>query len=302
MFGAPTSSRMTSNGPCSSKPSGSSALTSSAEICSRACSSRTVAVTRAPAIVPSCTAAMPTPPAAPCTRSRSPDVRLAWVNSASCAVVKTSGTPPAAFQLELLGDGHRRRLVHDGELGLAAAGDDRHHAVAGLEAADGPAAIDHLARQLKPRDVLRRAGRRRVAPGQLEHVGPVEPRGLHADEQLPRLRARIGVLLDGDRPLADGGGAHVRRSLHRATFEAIPGAGLFQWGWSELWRFAEMDDRQPNRDWVTPRQCSESARSRCIRRTSRRCGASRAWRSSSPRCIAAACSAATAWRGARAGR
>ena len=32
MFGPPTSSRMTSNGPCSSKPSGSIALTSSASI------------------------------------------------------------------------------------------------------------------------------------------------------------------------------------------------------------------------------------------------------------------------------
>ena len=38
---------------------------------------------------------MPTPPAAPWTSSRSPTVRPAWLNSASWAVVKTSGTPPA---------------------------------------------------------------------------------------------------------------------------------------------------------------------------------------------------------------
>ena len=51
-FGAPTSSRMTSNGPCSSKPSGSS--TSSAPSCataSRASGLRTVAVTCAPSRV-----------------------------------------------------------------------------------------------------------------------------------------------------------------------------------------------------------------------------------------------------------
>ena len=48
-FGAPTSSRTTSNGPCSSKPSGS--MTASAPSCataSRASGLRTVAVTRAP--------------------------------------------------------------------------------------------------------------------------------------------------------------------------------------------------------------------------------------------------------------
>ena len=66
---------------------------------------RTVAVTRAPAITPSCTAAMPTPPAAPWTSSRSPTVSPAWVNSASWAVVNTSGTPPAAVQSSSSGTG-----------------------------------------------------------------------------------------------------------------------------------------------------------------------------------------------------
>jgi hypothetical protein len=65
---------------------------------SRLASWRTVAVTRTPAMTPSWTAAMPTPPAAPWTSSRSPAVIAAWVKRASCAVVNTSGTPPAAVQ------------------------------------------------------------------------------------------------------------------------------------------------------------------------------------------------------------
>ena len=110
-----------------------------------------------------------------------------------------------------------------GQLGLAAAGHDRHHAVAGLEAGDAGADADHLARQLQARDVLRRAGRRGIAPGQLHHVRAVEPGGLDADEQLAHLGDGIGVLLDDDRAVADGGGAHGCRSLHRAA-RAAPDA------------------------------------------------------------------------------
>ncbi len=105
MFGAPTSSRITSNGPYSSNPSGSIALIPSAAICSRAAASRTVAVTRAPAIRASWVPAIPTPPAAPWTSTRSPTTSPAWVNSASCAVVNASGTPPAAIQSSSSGTG-----------------------------------------------------------------------------------------------------------------------------------------------------------------------------------------------------
>ncbi len=66
---------------------------------------RTVAVTRAPAIWPSWTAAMPTPPAPPWTSRRSPARRPACVKRASCAVVKTSGTAPAASQSSSSGTG-----------------------------------------------------------------------------------------------------------------------------------------------------------------------------------------------------
>ena len=64
--------------------------------------------------------------------------------------------------LELLGHRDRGALVDDRELGLASARDDRHHAVAGLEALDAGAALEHLARQLEPGDVLRA---RRAARG-----------------------------------------------------------------------------------------------------------------------------------------
>ena len=73
------------------------------------------------------------------------------------------GHAAGGLPLELLGHRHRGALVDDRELGLAAARDDRHHAVAGLEALDAGAALDDLARQLEAGDVLRRAGRRRVA-------------------------------------------------------------------------------------------------------------------------------------------
>ena len=106
MFGAPTSSRITSNGPCSSKPSGSMAASAPSSFTwSRRSALRTVAVTRAPAAAPSWTAAVPTPPAAPWTSRRSPAFSPHCVKTASCAVVKTSGVPPAAGQSSASGTG-----------------------------------------------------------------------------------------------------------------------------------------------------------------------------------------------------
>ena len=141
MFGAPTSSRITSNGPCSAKSSGAIASAPSSATCSRSCSSRTVAVTRAPAAAPSWIAAVPTPPAPPCTSRRSPGRSRAWVKIASWAVVNTSGSPPAARPVEAVGDRHQLALVHDGQLRLRAAADDRHHPLAPREARrPGPSA------------------------------------------------------------------------------------------------------------------------------------------------------------------
>ena len=101
---------------------------------SRSPSSRTVAVTRAPAARASWIAAVPTPPAPPCTSSRSPGRSSACTKTASCAVVKTSGRPPAAGQSSTSRDRHQQALVHGRQLGLRAAADDRHHAVPHREA------------------------------------------------------------------------------------------------------------------------------------------------------------------------
>jgi hypothetical protein len=98
-FGPPMSSSTTSNGPRASKPSGlmtSTPAPPSSATAPRNASLRTVAVTRAPARAASCTPAMPTPPAAPWTRTCSPSVSPHWLNRASWAVVNTSGKPPAS--------------------------------------------------------------------------------------------------------------------------------------------------------------------------------------------------------------
>src|SRR6185312_770455 len=66
---------------------------------------RTVAVTRAPTAAPSWIAAVPTPPAPPCTSSRSPGCKPTCGKSASWAVAKTSGKPPACGQSSAEGTG-----------------------------------------------------------------------------------------------------------------------------------------------------------------------------------------------------
>jgi hypothetical protein len=107
-----------------------------------------------------------------------------------------------------LGDRHRHALVHHRQLGLSAAGDERHHAVALGEARGAGAALGHLAGQLHPGDVGWRARRRGVAAGPLVDVAPVEPGGPHADQDLARAGPGIGVLGEDHLAVADGGGAH----------------------------------------------------------------------------------------------
>ena len=117
--------------------------------------------------------------------------------------------------VELVRDRHRGALVHDRELGLAAAGDDRHHAVAGLEASDAAAALDDLAGQLEAGDVRGRARRRGVVAGDLQHVGAVETGGADADEQLPVLGLGIWVLGDLYPAVANRGGTHAAEGTPR---------------------------------------------------------------------------------------
>ena len=84
-------------------------------------------------------AAVPTPPAPPCTSRRSPGRSPAWVKIASWAVVNTSGSPPAAGQSRASGHRHQLALVHRRKLGLRAAADDRHHARRPRRSAPRPA-------------------------------------------------------------------------------------------------------------------------------------------------------------------
>ena len=75
------------------------------------------------------------------------------MKSASWAVVKTSGTPPAAGQSRPAGTAISVALVDDRELGLPAAADDPHHAVADREARGARAELGDLAGELEPGDV-----------------------------------------------------------------------------------------------------------------------------------------------------
>jgi hypothetical protein len=100
--------------------------------------------------------------------------------------------------------------VDDRELGLTAAGDNRHHTVTRLEAPHTATAGDDFARELEARDVRGDARRRRVVTGDLQEVGTVEPCGADTDEQLPVLRLGIGTIGDLDPAVDDGGGTHSR--------------------------------------------------------------------------------------------
>ena len=88
--------------------------------------------------------------------------------------------------VELVGDGDGEALVDGDQLGLAAAADHGHDAVAGLEAVHARAALGDLAGELEPGDVGRRARRRGVDALHLQDVGAVEAGGADADEDLAR--------------------------------------------------------------------------------------------------------------------
>jgi hypothetical protein len=115
--------------------------------------------------------------------------------------VKTSG--------ERIGDRHQLALVDDGQLGLAAAADDAHDAVALGEPLRPGAAGDDLAGQLEAGDVGGHAGRGRIAAAALEQVRAVEPGRADAHEDLVRAGLGVRVLLDEHLAVADGGRAHV---------------------------------------------------------------------------------------------
>ena len=88
--------------------------------------------------------------------------------------------------------------MHHRQLGLAAAADHGHHAVALREARRARAQAHHLAGQLEPRDVGRRARRRRIGAAALEHVGAVQAGPAHAHEHLSVARLGVRALLDDE--------------------------------------------------------------------------------------------------------
>ena len=134
MLGAPTSSRITSNGPCSAKPSGAIASAPSAATSARDSSSahgrRHARAARAGEL-----------------DRRGADPAGAAVHEQALAGAQLRlreervvggrehlGQPAGGGPLQGVGDRHQLALVHDAQLGLRAAADDRHHAVAPREA------------------------------------------------------------------------------------------------------------------------------------------------------------------------
>ncbi len=118
------------------------------------------------------------------------------------------GQPAGLGERHGVGHRHELALVDDRELALATAADDAHHAVALGEARRAVAERLDLAGELEAGDVLRAAGRRRVAAAALHHVGAVDAGGADADEHLAGARLRVGMLLDENLAVADRGGAH----------------------------------------------------------------------------------------------
>ena len=100
---------------------------------------------------------------------------------------------------DAVGDAERGALVHERELGLTAAADDGHHPVADGEVLDSRAGGHDLAGELEAGDVGGGVGRRGVEAPPLDHVGAVEARGLHRDQELTRSRAP-----DRDAPASAG--------------------------------------------------------------------------------------------------
>jgi hypothetical protein len=122
--------------------------------------------------------------------------------------------------VEAVGHGHRLALVHGGELGLAAAADDRHHAIARAEPLGARPARDDLAGELEAGDIRRRARRRRVQAAPLHHVGAVDAGRLDADEDLARPGLGVGVVLDAELLVADRDGAHGAGVKHLGAADA----------------------------------------------------------------------------------
>ena len=180
---------------------------------------RTVAVTRAPAARPSWIAAVPTPPAPPCTSSRSPERSSACTKTRVVRGREDLGQParrpPSRAARAPASAGARGPTASSA---WRAAADDRHHALAHARSArhPGPSAE-------RPR---RRAPCRGCPAGEPGGAGYSPRRCIMSAPLSPAARTRTSTspaaglrIRDAPRSticlLADGGGAH-RRSGRRA--------------------------------------------------------------------------------------
>ena len=119
--------------------------------------------------------------------------------------------PAGVRKGDRIGHGHELALVDGRELGLPAAADDAHHAIAFGEAPRArPERLDRT-RKLQARNVLRASCWSRVAPAQLHHVGAVQAGSRDSHEHLAGARLGVGMLLDEDLAVPDRGGTHRLR-------------------------------------------------------------------------------------------
>ena len=152
---------------------------------------RAVPVTVQPNALASCTTAVPTPEPTACTSTCSPGCSPARVRIASCAVMNTSGMPPASTRSRCVG--HERAVASRGRRAPRPARRRRRcrrrgHPTASASTPSPSAATSP--ENSMPRDVGRDARRRGVEAGLLHEVGPVQPGAVHPHEHLARLRVR----------------------------------------------------------------------------------------------------------------
>ena len=133
-------------------------------------------------------AAVPTPPPPPCTSalSRGPSAPRPGMKRFENAVRKTSGNAPAFLVAH--GVGHREdgAVIDAGFLGVAAAGEERHDALARPEFRAPPVPISTTSPAHSMPEDVRRARRRRIHPLALQQVGAVDRRRADADAHVRR--------------------------------------------------------------------------------------------------------------------
>ena len=113
------------------------------------------------------------------------------MNSASRAVRNASGIAGGLLEAELFRDRDRHPLVDRDLLGVAAAGEQRHHAVARFDRGNTGSELGDHAGALEAQDLAFALGRR-VHAAALEQIGAVQRRGFDLDQDLVFAERRVG--------------------------------------------------------------------------------------------------------------